>query len=310
MSLRPEPRLSRFTLRQLEYFLAVADTGTISAAAEQLHVSPTAVASALTALEAALETQLVVRRKAYGATLTPAGHFVVDHARRIVGESLELQLSARDRGGELRGPLSLGCYSTLAPSLIPPLLTGFTERHPRVELDFVAGSQRPLEQGLLGGTLDLALLYAMDLSDGLATCELFQAPVYALLHPDHPLARRATVSLTDLAEDPVVFLDVHPSGEHSMSVFHEVGVEPRIRYRTPDFELTRSLVGRGLGYALLVQRPPRPVTFEGLRVVEKRLSPATKPARVVMAWADGVRLTRRAQALLDLAVRTLRLTPD
>lgn len=72
--------------------------------------------------------------------------------------------------------------------------------------------------------------------------------------------------------------------------------------RTTDFELTRSLVGRGLGYALLVQRPRRSETYEGLPVVAAEITPPPARVRILIAWSASVRPTRRAQALMDFAV--------
>lgn len=295
---------TRFTLRQLGYLLAVADTGSISAAAQRLHVTQTAVGSALSDLERALGTQLLVRRRAHGVVLTPAGTYVREHARGLLAGAAELELSALDAGSALRGPLALGCYSTLAVTLIPPILQEFGRAHPDVELDFVADQQEPLEQRLLAGELDAALLYDMNLPQGLEARTISEARAYALLCADHPLAGSPTLSLAALAEDPLVFLDLHPSGEHTLSVFRAAGVAPRIRYRTTDFELTRSLVGRGLGYALLVQRPARDETYEGLPVVPVQIEPAPAPVRVLLAWNAAVRPTRRARALMDFIARS------
>lgn len=292
---------SRFTLRQLGYLIAVADTGSIRAAATRLHVTQTAVGAALNDLERALGTQLLVRRRAHGALLTPAGQYVCDRARALLVEAADLELSARDAGGALRGPVALGCYSTLAVTLIPPILQGFGELHPEVELDFVADQQVPLERRLLEGDLDAALMYDMNLPMGLAARTLYESRVYVLLPASHRLATGEPVDLAALAEDPLVFLDLHPSGEHTMAVFRAAGVEPRIRYRTTDFELTRSLVGRGLGYALLVQRPRRSETYEGLPVIAAEITPPPAPVRILLAWSAGVRPTRRAQALMDFA---------
>ncbi|WP_136609396.1 LysR family transcriptional regulator [Sinomonas albida] len=292
---------SRFTLRQLGYLIAVGETGSISAAADRLHVTQTAVGASLNDLERALGTQLLVRRRAHGALLTPAGQYVCDRARSLLAEAADLELSARDTGTALRGPLALGCYSTLAVTLVPPILQGFSELHPGVELDFVADQQVPLERRLLAGELDAALMYDMNLPMGLAARTLYEARVYVLLAADHPLATGGPVELAALEADPLVFLDLHPSGEHTMAVFRAAGVEPRIRYRTTDFELTRSLVGRGLGYALLVQRPWRDETYEGLPVVAAEITPAPAPVRILLAWSAAVRPTRRAQALMAFA---------
>lgn len=290
---------NRFTLKQLGYLLAVADAGSISGAAQRLHVTQTAVGAALSDLERALGAQLLVRRRAHGVVLTPAGSYVREHARSLLADAADLELSALDAGAVVRGPLALGCYSTLAVTLIPPILQGFGHAHPEVVLDFVADQQEPLEQRLLAGELDAALLYDMNLPLGLEARTIFETSVYALLAADHPLAGERRVALEALADDPLVFLDLHPSGEHTLAVFRAAGVAPKIRYRTTDFELTRSLVGRGLGYALLVQRPARDETYEGLPVVPVEITPTPAPVRVVMAWNAAVRPTRRARALME-----------
>ncbi|MDQ4490240.1 LysR family transcriptional regulator [Sinomonas sp. ASV486] len=294
---------SRFTLRQLGYLLTVADAGTISAAAQRLHVTQTAVGAALSDLERALGAQLLVRRRAHGAVLTPAGAYVCDRARGLLADAVDLELSSLDAGTTLRGPLALGCYSTLAVTLVPPILQGFGDAYPEVGLDFVADQQEPLERRLLGGELDAALLYDMNLPLGLETTTILEARAYALLAAGHPLAGERSVALEALADEPLVFLDLHPSGEHTLSVFRASGVTPRIRYRTTDFELTRSLVGRGLGYAILVQRPAREETYEGLQVVPVEITPAPAPVRVVMAWNAAVRPTRRARALREFITK-------
>src|SRR5699024_12729149 len=87
----PDVHMPSYTLRQLEYLVAVADAGSISAAAGALHVTPTAVASAITELERTLHTQLMVRRKAHGVVLTPTGTFLYNRATTLLRDADELQ---------------------------------------------------------------------------------------------------------------------------------------------------------------------------------------------------------------------------
>ncbi len=292
-----------YTLRQLEYFVAVADAGSISAAAARLHVTPTAVASAMNELERILRTQLVVRRKAHGAALTPTGAFLYQRASVLLRDADELELATTSGGSELAGPLVLGCYSTLAPTIVPPLMEWMAARHPKVELTVITGSQVELPRRLLAGTLDLAIVYELALPEGLESVQLYHAPPYALLPAGHPTAASESVSLADLAAHPLILLDLPPAAEHTLLLFTRAGVTPCIAQRTSDFELTRSLVGRGFGYTILIQRPVLDASYEGLPLAVREIDPEITPAVVRMIWPQATRLTDRAAALVEFAKR-------
>lgn len=290
-----------YTLRQLAYFVAVAEAGSISGAAATLHVTPTAVASAITDLERILRTQLMVRRKAHGVALTPTGNFLYERARALLRHADELELAAASGGAELVGPLALGCYVTIAPTIVPMLMEWIATHHPKVELSVVTGSQAELPQRLLAGALDLAIGYDIALPDGLESVLLYRTPAYVLLWEGHPLAAREVVPLELLANEPQILLDIPPAAQHTLLLFENAGVTPRIAQRTYDFELTRSLVARGFGYAVLIQRPAVDHTYEGLPVVVREITPASPSGGVRMIWPRGVRLSDRAAAMVTFA---------
>ncbi|PXY23446.1 LysR family transcriptional regulator [Prauserella coralliicola] len=292
-----------YTLRQLEYFVAVADAGSISSAAAALHVTPTAVASAMNELERILRTQLMVRRKAHGVALTPTGTALYQRATALLRAADEIELVTGARTGELVGPLVVGCYSTLAPTIVPPLVEWMSGQHPKVDLTVVTGSQVELPQQLLAGTLDLAIGYDIALPEGLASVRLYGAPAYVLLPPLHPLAARASVTLAELADEPMILLELPPADQHTLSLFARAGVTPTISVRTSDFELTRSLVARGFGYSILIQRPVPNASYEGLPLAVVEISPNVVTTAVRMMWPQDVRLTERAEALVEFASR-------
>ncbi|MEU2349437.1 LysR family transcriptional regulator [Modestobacter sp. NPDC049651] len=290
-----------FSLRQLTHFVAVAETGTISAAAERLHMSPSALSGSITELERLLGAELCVRRRAQGVTLTPLGRQVLDRARTLLRDAAELGHTARGGGAELTGPLGIGCFVTLAPTVLPGLLTAMEQAHPRVALDFLEGPQDLLREALLDGRIDAAVLYDMGDLDELDSVVLFEARGYALFGADHPLAGLPTVPLRDLAAEPLVLFDQPPSTSYAMAAFEEHGLVPTVRHRTHSFELTRSIVARGRTYAILVQRPTNKSSYEGLPIVEREVDPPLPTVPVVLAWPAGVSLSPRARALADLA---------
>jgi DNA-binding transcriptional LysR family regulator len=298
--------MAAYTLRQLAYFMAVADAGSISGAAAKLHVTPTAVASALTDLERVLRTQLVVRRKAHGVALTPTGTFLRERASTLLRDADELELATASGGTELAGPLVLGCYVTIAPTIVPMLMEWITTEHPKVGLTVVTGSQVELPRRLLAGGLDLSIGYDVALPDGLDSVQLYRAPAYALLPEGHPLAEREVVPLGELAVEPMIMLDIPPAAQHTLLLFERAGITPRVAQRTSDFELTRSLVARGFGYSILIQRPALDRSYEGLPLVVREITPADPSGNVLMIWPRHIRLSDRAAALVAFATEHAR----
>src|ERR1700728_396174 len=122
------------SLRQLAHFVAVAEEGTISAAAERLFMSQSALSASITELERALSADLLVRRRAQGVSLTPMGKLVLDRARDLLADGAELAYLVRGDGTALVGPLVIGCFVTLAPTVLPKLLAEFEALHPHVTM--------------------------------------------------------------------------------------------------------------------------------------------------------------------------------
>ena len=185
---------SNFTLRQVSYLVAVAEHGTLAAAAETLHVSPSAISVALDELDRALGAQLTLRRRAHGVRLTPAGRAAVTRGRRLLRDAGELATSVGGTSGEVAGVVSVGCYPTLAPAVLAPWIAALRRRHPRTRVEFVEDDQDRLQRRLLDGELDLAVLYDHGLSPELDTERVAANVPYLLVGKDHPCAgsRRPT----------------------------------------------------------------------------------------------------------------------
>jgi DNA-binding transcriptional LysR family regulator len=297
--------MSRFSLRQLEYFVAIAECGTLSNAARRLHVSQPTLSQSLTELENALGVQLCVRRKAHGVTLTPSGTQVLHHARQLLRQAEDLH-SAAAGAGPLTGVLSIGCYITFAPTVLPPLLQGLSSEHPELAINLTEDTQDVLQRRLLSGELDVALLYDMEVRPELARTTLHTIRPHILLAASHPMSGQQTVSLADLEPEPMVLLDAPPSSHNTLAIYQQLGLVPRVTYRTTTYELTRALVGRGLGYALLVQRPANDRTYEGLPVTVKEIAEPVPDARVLIAWPRTTRLNRRADEFVRYCLRSRR----
>ncbi|GII90660.1 LysR family transcriptional regulator [Sinosporangium siamense] len=296
----------RLTLRQLELFSALPAHETLASAAAALSMSESALSHAVTELERAVGEQLCIRRKARGFSLTPAGRHVAERARRIIHDADAIAGDLAGADGELRGPAHLGCYTGLGPTIVPPLLDGFPRIHPAVEIAVTVGPNDEILPALESGRLDIAVVYDMDLPPKLQQLPVYRTEVVALLPADHPLAGQPAVELRSLADDPFILLDSVPSTANTYRIFRELGINPRITTSMPTLELVRALVGRGLGYSLVMSRPNQsPVSVEGRHIVERPLSPRAGKTSVVAVWPEHLALSRRARTLAEYAAAGL-----
>lgn len=304
------------TLRQLDYLVAVAEHGTVTAASHALHLSQSTVSTAIADLERHLKVTLFVRH-ARGLTLTRDGESIVAEARRLLRDAENLQSHASMLGSQLTGALHIGCYTTIAPFLVPGAVAAFGERYAAVDVTFSEGSRHQLLDQLVQGRSDVAVMYAYRFGNQLSelghtATRLSAVPPYVLLPPDHRLADAETVTLTELAEDPFILFDLEPGGTYFLSLFDEAGLTPRIRFRTQSSELTRCLVARGIGFALLSQRPRTTVSYEGLEYVTKELATRPEGLDVVAVTPGGSPPNRRVHAFIQVAREVLadHGTPD
>lgn len=128
----------------------------------------------------------------------------------------------------------------------------------------------------------------------------------AHLHPEHPLAAHATVDLAELADEPYILYDATPGIRNVTDAFTARGLEPRIAAKVTQIILVEALVGRGLGYGLLMSRPNAlPMSSEGRPIVIRPFDPPVTVSHVVGIWPADMKLTPRASALLDFAVEKL-----
>jgi len=293
--------MSEFTLRQLKYFVTAAEVGTLRLAAEKLFVSPSTVSSAITELEQALGERLCIRRQSYGLSLTPGGEVFFREARKVVRDVENLRY-ALGRNGELRGPLHIGCYPSLSPVFFSRVLSDFPRQHPGIDLSILEASQDELLQRMSEGHVDLSIMYDFELPDDLEYVRLFDLRPYVLLSTEHPLATRDAVSLTELAPEPFILMNMSPSVEHTYSVFREAGAVPHILYQTSKPELVKSLVAKNVGYSIRLQPIGDRLGNLDRRLAMLPLTPEPSALQIVVAWPRGVRPSERAQAMLDFIV--------
>lgn len=285
---------TRFTLRQLEYLVAVAEAGSVSGGAQRMNVSAPSVSAAISSLEAELGLQLFVRRHAQGLSLTPAGQRICDEARDILDRAGGLADIAQDIGGSLRGPVSLGCLTTLAPVLGPRHKAGFESAHPQAQVQLRVAHQAELLAMLDRAEIDLCLTYDMDLPLDVEFLPLADLPPQVMLPAGHPLAAEPRVELAKLITIPMVLLDLPFSRDYFLGLFAARGLRPRIGDRVQDLEMMRGLVAWGQGYGLVNIASARNSAADGRPLALRPLADEAQPARLGLA---GKRATFRPRVV-------------
>jgi DNA-binding transcriptional LysR family regulator len=285
MSASPTERAAApFTLRQVECFVAVAESGTISAAADILRASDSAVADSLSAMERTLGVTLFHRRRSRGATLTSDGMAILPIAHRMLADAEELGAAVGRDPSIVLGPVRVGAIATLAPLVLPRLILEMAERFPAVRVEYRSADQPSLIRAMARAELDCMVTFDIDVPPELHRRRLLHAQARVIVSEQHPLARASSVSLDQLATEPMILLDIESSRIHTLELMSSRGVTPRITHRTDNYELCRSLVGRGIGYSLLMSRDLSPRTWDGGRVVALPIEPAPRDVAVLITW--------------------------
>jgi LysR family transcriptional activator of glutamate synthase operon len=285
-------------LRQLTYLDAIVRHGGFTRAAEHLHVAQPAISAQIRRLEAELDVTLLARTTRR-VSLTHAGELFWTRARRILDELDAARADLDQLAVVLRGRVRIGAIQALAPFDLPGALAAFHTRYPGVELTLRSGRLRQLLDGLDADELDLALgPLPAEVPARFATHRLFSEELVVLTAPGHPLARRRTLTLGLLRDEPFVCL---PANSGLRRILDDAagteGFAPRVPFEATSVDRIRDLVSHGLGVALLARSvaegPGRPVAIHPVAP-----NPVQRPVGLI--HHSGRRLTPAADACREL----------
>ncbi|TGT38078.1 LysR family transcriptional regulator [Mesorhizobium sp. M8A.F.Ca.ET.165.01.1.1] len=289
----------RFTLRQLEYFVAVGEAGSIAKAAEQVNVSPPSISASIAQLEAEFGVQLFVRKHSHALALTAGGRLFLKEAARLLNDADALHDIAGDIAEKVRGPLAIGCLLTFAQIVLPALRKKFEDAYPDVRVRQFERNQGQLFEMLQRGEIDAALTYDLELSQDMTFEPLMQLPAYVMLPAAHRLAAKAGITPEELVDEPMVLLDLPYSREYFLSAFQPRGLGPRIVERTGDIAVMRSMVANGFGYGIANMRPLNTMSPDGKLLVFVPLLGDLRPLTIGIALPNAEHRTLTVQAFID-----------
>jgi LysR family transcriptional regulator, benzoate and cis,cis-muconate-responsive activator of ben and cat genes len=290
-------------LRQLRYFVAVAEELHFSRAAARLNLAQSALSAQIRALEDEIGGPLLVR-STRRVSLTPAGEALLSDARELLASAEVALRRARSLAlGEL-GVLRIAALGPAPGGILAPVLDRFGTRHPRVRVEMRTLAFSELVEGLRSGQADIAFLYEPIDEPDLATTPLLTEPRVAVMPSSHRLAGRESVSAADLRDETfITHPDSIPQAWRDFWVLvDEMGERPKVSPRTTDtIDEWLHLIGRGVGVDTCPALISRYYSWPEVAFVPLR---DAAPARMVLARradAEGRLIREFTELAVDIA---------
>ena len=243
--------LNEFSLRQLQYFAAVAEYGSFRQAAFRLEITQPTLSHQVATMERALKVQLFERTRK-GINTTPQGRELLLSARRVLEEAQGFTTQAALLSGGGIGTYRLGVTPTLGPYLLPHILNPIHNNHVDLKLYVRENPPSELETGLINGQHDLILTTLPIMSSELIVAPLFREPLKLALARDHRLADRLIINRGDLLGEPVLTISEHHLFHRQITeLCEEVGAPVLRDYEGTSLDTLRQMVVMGMGVAFL-----------------------------------------------------------
>lgn len=241
----------QFTLKQLRYFDAALRCGSISKAASEMNISQSSITAAIDMLEQCTGTPLFRRVPAKGILPTETGRIAGLRIAEFLEQARVFENDLSSLSGEPEGVLNLGCYAPTAPHVLPPLLKRIAEVYPAIRINLREGDMQSIVDMLHSGAVDMALTYRRSTPETMPFLRLFRARPWALLPDVSPLAQQEGVTIPELADLPMIMLELPRTEEYFGSLFTTYGVIPNIAHSTKSSSVLRALVAANFGYSIL-----------------------------------------------------------
>lgn len=277
----------RLSIKAMYYFLTAVDCRSIVHAAQQVNVVPSAISSAIDAVESEFGLKLVQRFPAKGIQPTASGMAIAQRIRRLVEEYDDLMVGGSELRDTLSGKLSIGYYAPMAPAFLPTILAPLMKENSGIKLHCTECNNESAQLGLLDGTFDVILFVSDNAQLGIVCETLIDAPPYLLLPHNHSLAKRRSVGFAELGSLDLVLLDLPFTTRYLRDLLDAHEVDPCIVATASSAEMVRNLVAAGVGCSILNMRPLNDHTYSGKSVVEVPVRPPIQSLRLVLGTLEG-----------------------
>lgn len=237
-------------IRDLEYFIALAEHRHFRKAADACNVSQPTLSGQVRKLEDELGVMLL-ERTSRKVLFTQTGLMLVEQARQVLRNVKIFREMASKQGEAMSGPMHIGLIPTIAPYLLPHVIILLHDAYPDLELYLHEARTNSIVSQLEQGKLDCAILAEVKLTDPFIKIPLFEEPMCLAVPKDHPLAALKDVKLANLKGEKFLMLeDGHCLREHTRGYCFQLGIEEDKRFRATSLETLRSMISAGRGITL------------------------------------------------------------
>ncbi len=238
------------TIRQLTFFVALAEIGSFREAAERSGVTQPALSAAIKELETQLGA-ILFERGPRGATLTPAGEAALVRARRVLAGAEELVIAARDAGKPMTGPMRLGVIPSIAPFLLPRALPALKRKFPDLQLRLKEDITARILEGLTDRRLDLGVIALPFETPGMETATAFDDEFLLVAPQDHPLLDKKALRPGDVPTGELLLLeDGHCLREHALAACKAPDAAKSREFGATSLQTLLEMVAAGYGVSL------------------------------------------------------------
>ncbi|KQM67960.1 hyaluronan synthase [Sphingomonas sp. Leaf17] len=289
----------RITTRQLSYFVALAETGNFTRAADRMGIAQPSLSQQIRGLETVLGGALFERGGP--AILTPLGRETLDRARRILLDLTDMEEVRAASADALVGTIRLGVSPTLGAYLLPSLVARLHREHPTLRVHIREGLPTALTNGLATGEHDLILLQLPVAGRTFHTERLFREALYLAMAADHPLAARSVIETTDLrGQSLLTLVPEYRMAQQVAAIADEVGGVMLNDYEGTSLDAIRQMAGMGMGLALLPELYVRQEVRDGDDVVVRPIRGGRYYREIGLLWRTGAGRAPAYRLIADL----------
>ncbi|PQJ61691.1 LysR family transcriptional regulator [Photobacterium angustum] len=288
------------SLRQMEYLVAVAETGQISRAALRCSVSQSSMTIALKKLEDILGAKLLIRH-AKGVALTDVAEGFVMKSRHILYDVENAIEEIQSPVVENKGVISIGVTETISAYMLPCLLPKLKKQFPNITFKINEFNRGELERNLLENRLDIGIILVSNMQEkiNLNYETILRSERKLWLSADHPLLYQENICLTDLSNESLIVLDMDEHTETANSFWQQSSAHPNICFVTHSIEAVRSLVAMGQGITILSDLVFRQYSLEGRRLVRRSINEIIPTMDIGCAWSQQAKLDPKLTTVID-----------
>jgi len=296
------------SLRQIKYFITVCEVMKINEAAAQLNVSASAISSALKDLQERVGVPLLERHRR-GVYPTPAGKRFLQHCNAIMASVAIAMEDMPDDKEPVSGKLRLGVTVTIAGYFLSSPVSRFTRANRGIEIEIFEFEREELEQKVISGELDIALMLVSNLGDmkRIKHEVLIRSRRRLWTQAGHRLSAKSSVTLEDVSREPYIQLLVDDAKTTTQTYWESYNLRPDIQFATRSVEAIRSMVATGRGVTILSDMLFRPWSLDAERIESVVVSDKVPTMDIGLVWSAERKLSGPAKVFHEYCLSEVAL---